>query len=244
MKKRLAVFLILTSTTFSQDIPFLSGRVNDYAGMLSSSVIRRIETLTKQFEDTTGNQIAILTVDNLQGYPLEDFSIKVVENWKLGRKGVDNGALLLVAKEERKVRIEVGYGLEGVLTDAITSQIIRRLVVPAFKKGDFDGGVEEGVTAMINAIGGEYKIEPESTESADEIFASIMTIIFWVIIVISFIVRRNRFFRGGAWSSRRGIFLGGGPWIGGGFGGGGFGGGGGFSGGGGSFGGGGSSGSW
>ena len=210
-------------------VPALTGRVNDYAGMISAPVKADLQTKLKQFETAESTQIVILTLQSLKGDPIEDFSIKVAEAWKIGQKGKDNGVLLIVSKDDHKVRIEVGYGLEGKLTDLMAGRIVRDEIVPAFKAGRFDEGFTKGVTAIIAAAHGEYKANPRTQRNGDKPSMTLLLIIFAVIYVVYQIFRR--FFWGGS---------------GGGF----FGGGGGgsnddnFSGGGGSFGGGGSSGDW
>ena len=141
----------------AQEIPELWGiRIHDEAKVLSHETIDRLESELTAYEDSTSNQIAILIISTLGETPLEEYSLKVAEKWKLGQAGKDNGALLLIAVNDHKIRIEVGYGLEGVLTDAVTSRIIRNEIAPRFRKNDFDGGVTAGVHAMLGAIGGEY----------------------------------------------------------------------------------------
>ena len=136
--------------------PPLKGRVNDYAAMLSSSTAGALETALAELERTDSTQIVVLTVPSLEGDALEAFSLRVAEQWKIGQKGFDNGALLLIAKKERKIRIEVGYGLEGSLTDLRSGQIIRNVIVPQFRSGNIDRGVLDGVQVMIQVVRGEY----------------------------------------------------------------------------------------
>ncbi len=212
-------------------VPALTGRVNDYAAMISPPVKADLEAKLKQFETAESTQIVILTVPSLKGDPIEDFSIRVAEAWKIGQKGKDNGVLLIVSKDDHKVRIEVGYGLEGKLTDLVAGHITRNEIVPAFKAGQFDAGFTKGVTAIIAAVHGEYKGTPKVKGDADAPSMPLLGIIFLVIFLIFQFVRR--FFGGGF----GGGFFGGGPD----FGGGGSGNDDSFSGGGGSFGGGGSS---
>lgn len=239
--------LLLTSIgSFSQRaVPELAGkRVHDEAQILSGQTIQQLELHLKQFEDSTSNQIAILIIPSLEGDVLEDYALRVAHNeWKLGQSKNDNGVLLLIAVDEHKMRIEVGYGLEGVLTDALCSQIIRNEMAPNFRRGDYDAGVLLAVNAMVRAIGGEYTADGTSANRVKKRpGGSLITllIIFGVIILISRI-RRGGNNRGSGWSSSAGWFIGGLGGGGGSSGGGGFGG---FSGGGGGFGGGGSSGSW
>lgn len=137
------------------DIPLLSGRVVDNAELLSPAARSSIAAKLKAHEDKTGNQIAVLIIPTLEGESVEPYAVRVFETWKLGQKGKDNGALLLIVPKERKLRIEVGYGLEGTLTDAVTSRIIRNVIAPPFKAGQFDAGLEAGVAAMIGQLEGQ-----------------------------------------------------------------------------------------
>ena len=168
LKPFVLLFLLFSSPLLgnAKDVPFLTGRVNDTAGMLSEATITELEQLLKSHEDSTSNQIVVLTVPDLEGKVLEEFSLKVAETWALGQADKDNGVLLLIARNDRKVRIEVGSGLEGDLTDATSGIIIRREIVPRFKDGDFDGGVREGTKAIVAAIQGAYA--QDEVSSADE----------------------------------------------------------------------------
>jgi uncharacterized protein len=114
-----------------------------------------LESRLAAFEQGTGHQIAVLTIPSLEGDALEDFSIRVAESWKIGTKGFDNGAILLIAQKERKLRIEVGYGLEGVLPDAIANRIIGEVIVPRFRENDYAGGIEAGINAILQVAKGE-----------------------------------------------------------------------------------------
>jgi uncharacterized protein len=134
-------------------------RVHDDAKVLKQETIDRLENQLKAYEDSTTNQIAILTISSLDGDVIEDYSMRVAEKWKLGTKNNDNGVLILMAIDDRKMRIEVGQGLEGVLTDALCNRIIRNEMAPAFRQGDFDAGVTAAVNSVIKGIGGEYKAE-------------------------------------------------------------------------------------
>lgn len=153
-----------------QEVPFLSARVNDYAGILSSQTVAELERQLRDHEMKTSNQVAVLTMSSLEGTSIEEFSLKVAESWKLGQKEKDNGVLLLIARDDRKLRIEVGEGLEGFLTDARSSQIIRHEIVPHFKKGDYDSGVRAGVAAILGTIEGTYVAEEEEFDGAFESF--------------------------------------------------------------------------
>jgi uncharacterized protein len=159
--------LVCASNLFAQKaVPELWGqRVHDEAHILQQSTIDQLEKDLKAYEDSTSNQIAILIVQSLDGEVLENYSLRVVEKWKLGQKGKDNGVLLLIAVDDHKMRIEVGQGLEGVLTDALSSRIIRNEIAPAFRRSEFDGGVRDGINGIIKAIGGEYKADDLDTSS-------------------------------------------------------------------------------
>lgn len=150
----LACFVLVSAAT-ALDVPALSGRVNDQANILSDASRERITTTLQQLEKEKGAQVAVLTIKSLQGESLEDYSILVAEAWKLGRKDIDDGVLLLVAKDDRKIRIEVGYGLEGVLTDLDSRRIIDNIMVPAFRTGDFAGGIESAVNSISGLIKGD-----------------------------------------------------------------------------------------
>ena len=159
----LAFLLVPTILSFALalDVPPLRGRINDYAGLIPADRARALEERLARFEAETGHQIAVLTIPSLKGDSLEDFSIRVAEAWKIGKKGFDNGAILLIARDDRKLRIEVGYGLEGVMPDAIARRIIREVITPRFRSGDFAGGIEAGVDTMLKITKGE--ILPERT---------------------------------------------------------------------------------
>lgn len=216
------------------DVPAAQGYVNDFASLLTPSAKGQIESYLRNFDASDSTQVVIATVDNLQGEPIEMVALQFAETWKIGQKGKDNGALFLIGKEDRKMRIEVGRGLEGKLTDLLAGRIIDNEVAPRFKRGDFDGGIAAGVNAIVQAVRGEYK--GTGKNSGRKRAAGI-----WWLFPLLFFVLPLLGRMGGSGRGRHS----GGYWIGGGgFGGGGGGGFGGFSGGGGGFGGGGSSGSW
>ena len=146
-------------SVYALDVPPLRGYVNDYANMMSSQTRAKVEGELKALEQSDSTQLVVLTIPSLQGEALEDFSIKVAETWKIGQKGKDNGIILLVASQERKIRIEVGRGLEGRLTDLTAGRIIDLVIKPRFKRGDYDGGFIAGVHALVDAARGEFKAE-------------------------------------------------------------------------------------
>jgi uncharacterized protein len=250
-----AVLFFLPVISFSQvKVPELWGlRIHDEAKILSPTFVTNLEHQLKLYEDTTSNQIAILTIPTLEGEILEEFSYRVAKTeWKLGSLKNGNGVLLLVVVEDHKVRIEVGDGLEGPLPDIICNQIIRNELAPQFRQGNYDAGVQAAIDGIIKSIAGEYQQEAPQVSRGRRSGGSFLTTIIIIFVIILIQAIRNRGNRGGrggrgrGWSSGTGWF---GPTIGGGLGGfggggGGWSGGGGFSGGGGGFSGGGSSGSW
>jgi uncharacterized protein len=149
-------------------VPPLSGRVVDQTGTLSSDTIASLTQTLKDLQARKGSQIAVLIVPTTAPETIEQYSIRVAEAWKIGRKKIDDGALLVVAKNDHKLRIEVGYGLEGALTDATASRIISEIITPKFRSGDFAGGISDGVGRMISVIDGEPLPAPEPTQSYGE----------------------------------------------------------------------------
>jgi len=227
--------LALAQPAFAEVVfPELSGRVVDQAELLDAATEARLTQVLAAHEQASSEQLVVVTVPNLQGLPIEDFGYQLGRHWGIGQKGEDNGALLLVALEERKVRIEVGYGLEGRLTDAQSSVIIQQIITPAFQSGDYATGISDGVTAILQVLGGEPLANSEPAAQDKPPMGPLFLILF--IIVMGLI-------GGGGRGGRRGALIGG--LLAAGLGRGGFGGGGGgFGGGGGGFGGGGASGGW
>ncbi len=148
----LSILFFLVCTAAAADVPYLSGRVVDDAEILSAQTRSALTEKLKAHEDRTGDQIAVLTVRTLSGESIEGYATRVFESWKLGKKGKDNGVLLIVAPQDRRMRIEVGYGLEGTLTDLQAGRIIRNVMAPRFKAGDYNGGVTAGVDAILGLL--------------------------------------------------------------------------------------------
>ena len=224
--------------------PALTGRVVDESGVLSASTRTGLSQMLADFERSSGGtQVVVVTLKSLQGLPIEDFGYQLGRHWGIGQKDKSTGALLIVAPNEHKVRIEVGYGLEGTLTDALARTIVERDIVPAFKRGDLNGGVLAGTAAVIRVLGGDAKSVAGEPAAARGWQGNALPLLPFAINIIFIVLFLMLMFR-----HRRGFWGFPGPYIGtGGFGGFGSGGGfsgGGFSGGGGSFGGGGASGSW
>lgn len=249
----LVVALWVASSAMSvaqSEIPVLQQRVTDFTNTLSYGDWKDLESRLKQFEDSTSTQIAILMINSLGSASIEDYSMSVFEKNKLGQKTKDNGVLLVVAKEDRKVRIEVGYGLEGVLTDGLTSQIVSREILPQFKSGDFYGGLVSGVQAIMAASAGEYASEGGGgiAPATTVVLLIVLFGVMWMIVFPLLSAKRRTLVGSGGWKYHSGWGWGSGSSMGGRLGGGSFGGGsfggGGFSGGGGMAGGGGASGSW
>jgi uncharacterized protein len=247
-----AAFLLLAAALPSRAadgpaFPPLTGRVVDAAGVLPPPAIDRLTAELAAHEQRTGQQVVVAVVKSLQGRPIEEYGVDLGRAWGIGQKGKNTGAILLVAPTEHKVRIEVGYGLEGELTDALTSTIINQTILPQFKAGNLTGGIVVGTEQMLVALGDTLAVPPprQPRHAPDQGHGSIGSILFTFLIFGLFMWFARR--RGGG--GMGGAFL---PFLiasslGSGRGGGGFGsggGGGGFSGGGGSFGGGGASGSW
>ena len=153
----LALLLLLPTVVRAQstpEFPALTGRVVDRAEMLSPAAEARLVQMLQAHEQASTEQLVVVTLPDLQGFPIEDFGYQLGRHWGIGQQGEDNGALLIVARDERKVRIEAGYGLEGRLTDAESSFIINRIITPAFRQGDFQAGIVNGAAAMIQVLGG------------------------------------------------------------------------------------------
>lgn len=174
--------------------------VNDYANMLSSGEQQQLENKLVSFDRTTSTQITIVTITDLGGYDVSDYTIQLFNRWKIGQAGKNNGVLLLVSLNDRKAWITTGKGLEGVLTDAKTSRIFRNELKPAFKAGDYFGGLNQTVDAIIEVTKGEYKADKKSKDDGIPIAAVIIIIIF-----ILFIIKMTG--GGGRGGNRRGGYM-------------------------------------
>jgi uncharacterized protein len=239
-------------SAFALQVPPLVAHVNDTADMLSPAAEQALEQKLGNYEQKSQHQFALLTIDSLDGDALEDFSIRTVEAWKLGKKGKDDGLLLLVVKNDHKLRIEVGYGLEGDVTDAFSARVIRNVLTPALRAGKAEQGIDQAFDVLMQKASGDVVPDaavapPKPQRSGSSPFAIIALLFFLLPFILPLLFSRGRS-RGAGWmlgglgglgGSGRGGWGGGGGGWGGGGGGGGWGGGGG-----GGFGGGGSSGSW
>lgn len=181
----LAVFLLLSvSVVRALDVPKLQGYVNDYAGMISPETKTRLENELRAFEGSDSTQVVILTTPSLEGEVIEAYGIKVAEAWKIGQKGKDNGIIFIVAKQERKIRIEVGRGLEGKLTDLMAGRISDLVVKPRFKRADYDGGFTAGVSAIIDATRGEFKADGNHTAKRRDTPSRLLTFLIFTGIAV------------------------------------------------------------
>jgi uncharacterized protein len=197
MKTLITLFIILLPCLApALDVPPLRAHVNDYAGILSPAAITSLEKALGDFEQRESTQIAVLTVPTLAGEPVEEFAIKVGEAWGIGQKGKDNGVILLVAQQERKVRIEVGRGLEGTLTDLRSARIIRNEIAPRFRAGDFDGGITTGVSAIMAVVKGEFSASPDDASSERVRRQPVASLLLVLLVVCVFLGALSRFLGG------------------------------------------------
>jgi uncharacterized protein len=183
----LFMIIFLAAPVHAGDVPPLRGHVNDYAALLSPSAAERLEGELAGFEQSDSTQIVVLTIPSLEGQEIAQYAIGVVEKWQLGQKGKDNGALLLVVKNDRKIRIEVGRGLEGKLTDLVSGRIIRNEISPAFKKGDFEGGISAGTRAIMATVRGEYTAQPRDIRQGKRGANPIFTFLIFVLVAAVFL---------------------------------------------------------
>lgn len=254
----LALLVMAASAQDFAPVPPLQTRVTDQAGMLSPTQRSALENVLTEYESRTGSQIAILLISSTAPEAIEQYSIRVADAWKIGRKGVDDGVILIVAKDNppalRRLRIEAGLGVQGTITDAQSKRILQDVIAPHFRQNDFYGGLVAGVSAITALLDQEKfpaAAKKRSQQEPDSSLAGLIPLLFFAMIFIgglrSHSRRRNALSRN-HWGTAAGIILGNeigrrGGFGRGGFGGGGFGGGG-FSGGGGGFNGGGASGNW
>jgi uncharacterized protein len=259
------LLLALAAAAADPQFPALSGSIVDEAHLLTTEQRAALSTSLASLEERSSDQVVVVTVPSLQGYPVEDYANRLLRHWQIGQKGKNNGILLVVAPNDRKVRIEVGYGLEGTITDGLSSQIIQNRILPLFKRGDFATGIFNGVKDIEDSLLGDpeevRKRAAGARRTGNEMGATDwLPILFWIAVVLFILWSNYRAMRyattspagrrrgggvvivpggwggSGGWPGGGGWSSGGGGWSGGG--------GGGFGGGGGSGGGGGASGSW
>lgn len=174
-------FVFLNVSAWALEVPKRpEGYVSDYAGILSPAARTRLEEKLHRFEQETSNQVIVVTFLSLEGEALEDFSIRLAEAWKIGQKRKDNGVILLVFKNDRQVRIEVGYGLEGALTDATSKSIIENEIVPRFRQGSFEEGIEGAAHAIMAATQGEYRAQANSNSQTRDYLGPVFLIAFFL----------------------------------------------------------------
>jgi uncharacterized protein len=206
----------LATPALAQTFPPLTGRVVDNANLLSPAEEAALSAKLEALETSTGRQLVVVTLPDLQGYEIEDYGYQLGRAWKIGQKGEDNGVILIVAPNERKVRIEVGYGLEPYVTDALSSMIIQQQVLPRFKAGDFPGGIEAGVDALLAQL---QLPEDQAQARQQQVLAQgqkeqpshrsgggfPVGLIFWIIVAVFVFssMRRGRGRRAGPWGARR-----------------------------------------
>lgn len=195
MKRLTALLLLLVllcgAAWAEVPVPPLSARVTDLAATLDAQQIQTLESRLAEFEKSKGAQLAVLIVPTTQPETIEQYGIRVAEAWKLGRKGVDDGALLLVAKDDRALRIEVGYGLEGALNDATANRIVEEIIVPHFRRGEFYSGIDAGLAAMMKVVEGEPLPVPQERTAATGSFdiESMLFVAFGAVVVVGGILR-------------------------------------------------------
>ncbi len=188
--------LIFPLVSHALDVPKLQGYVNDYADMMSPQTREELDRELGAFERTDSTQIVILTVPSLEGEAIEDFGIKVAESWRIGQKDKDNGVIFIVAKQDKKMRVEVGRGLEGRLTDLMAGRIIDLVVKPRFKRGDFDGGFVAGISSLVDATRGEFKADRDQIPRAHERYSRTLTLLVFGAIVLLVLGSISRLFGG------------------------------------------------
>jgi uncharacterized protein len=187
----IALFLIQNPAAAAIEVPKLQDRVTDLAGVLDPGQISTLDSQLQELENTDSTQIAVLIIPSLEGESIEDYTIRVAEAWKLGQKKKDNGVLLLIAINDRKVRIEVGYGLESSLTDIQSNRIIRNDIAPLFRAGDYYGGINAGIAGIIQTVRGAYQGSPEQetgsrrSRSRNRLFNLLIILLFPLLWILS-----------------------------------------------------------
>lgn len=214
------LLLLLTQSLGAEEtkFPSYSGYVNDYANLLTPSDKAKLTSFISELETKTTAQVAVLTLGTTQPLEIESYAVELFEQWGIGQKDKDNGVLILVAVDDRAVRIETGYGLEGVLPDAVCNQIIYQLIIPNFKKGDYSQGITMGTVAVVDLVAKEYKVELTAFESTEvpmpqvrpgsplaAFLRTVLLLIFFVVFIglraglLWFLLLPNGRRRGGYW---------------------------------------------
>jgi len=211
----LVLLLFASLAAAAPSFPELTGRVVDNAGLLNPKSEGMLASFLAQHEANTTNQVVVVTLESLQGYDIADYGYQLGRHWKIGQEGKDNGVLLIVAPNERKVRIEVGYGLEGILTDKLSHDIIQEVILPRFKEGDYTAGTLQGARAILSVLEGNYTAPKRAhkKESSSSDFSGILVFALFIIIAIAnsigSLISKTRL----AVSSVTGVFAGVVAWI-------------------------------
>jgi uncharacterized protein len=215
MKKLFLVaflFLLAVCPVWAQNFPAPVGYVNDFANILSSETKQNLEQRLTQLEKDSTIEISVVTVESLGGTTVEDYAARLFENWQIGKKDKDNGVLFLIAPNERETKIEVGYGLEPVLTDAQAGRILDSYVVPAFRDGDYNKGVNDGVSALIKIVHGEeVNLEPATSAEAEDgngVWILLVIVAIFLSYLTSFLARSKKWWPGGVIGAILGLVLG------------------------------------
>ena len=193
MLKRLSAAFLVALAAFALDalaevpVPALKARVTDLTGTLSAEQKSALEQRIAAFEAKKGSQLAVLMLPTTKPEEIEQYSIRVAEAWKIGRKGTDDGLILIVAKDDRRLRVEVGYGLEGAIPDGVANRVISETITPRFKAGDFYGGISAGVDQLIRLVEGE-KLPPPSSQQSRQSSAQGMDFMQWIVPAIFFVL--------------------------------------------------------
>jgi uncharacterized protein len=212
----LAMLLFASLAFAQQSIPPLKARVTDLTGTFSPAQIAELDNILAQFEARKGAQVVVLMVPTTEPEVIEEYSIRLAEAWKVGRKDINDGAILLIAKNDRRMRIEVGYGLEGILPDAIAKRIIAETIAPRLRQGDYYGGVRAGVEQMIHVIEGEALPAPKARkqDTSNQDLGAFLPIAFMLVLVVGGVLRAmfGRFFgsltTGGVMAAAAWFFIG------------------------------------
>ena len=220
MVKRLAILVLVLFSLFGQAVPVFAsdfpepeGFVNDFANILSSETKQQLEQQLTQLEKDSSIEVAVAIVDSLEGTTIEDYAVQLFEEWQIGKESEDNGVLLLIYPGDRKLRIEVGYGLEPLLTDSKAGRIIRNIITPEFKNENYDQGVTEGVAAIIGVVHGKEvdlgkEVSSESEEDGDGVWVLFFIGTIFLSYLSSFLSRSKRWWPGGVIGAVLGIILG------------------------------------
>ncbi len=208
------IFLVLPASTKALEIPEPQGFVSDYAGVLSQDQRNSLETKLKSYEEQSTNEISVVTIKSLEGGDIDDLAVRVFEKWKIGKENKDNGILLIAAVDDRKMRIEIGYGLEPFVTDGDAGEIIRDKIAPKFKAGDYYGGIEDGVDGIIGQIQSPISGPKDFSKVfsiVGLIFGNLEFVAFIFILAIylfSYMARTSSFWLGGVIGGLIGVIIG------------------------------------